>query len=786
MGKPCGLQLGFPLDRACRAGAAQAGATEFIRPSGFRNRHMRRRPSQRRAMTLTEVVVVIAIIGVLIGLTVPAVMKAREAANRSTCQNNMKQIGVALSNYMSAFNRLPASIESRNFQRGDFGPTWAVQMLPYLGAEQIAENLKFKKPTSAAATVGIASRSRPIVPASMAPKSVLVANEYTAEPIHQLLCPSDYMGGSNSVTTQGTFSHSNYLAFVGANTYGVEKQEGAFGSIGGRTYAEFRDGTSHTVMVGEYLTGVPQSEAPYDLRGVFWLDRPGSSQIYGSAPPNSRVPDLLPTGHCYNRPSRNLPCEEAVHDVVDSAASRSRHPGGVNVLLADGSTRFVSNKINPDTWKALVTVAGGDQADEDAKPTEAPKKVKKSKPHQEPTYLRDRFVIALRDDANISDAQIEKWSQSGVRLLYRYNSRMKSLALHVPPEMTPVVFGHPAVKRVEKDVLFFTTAQTIPPGIARVGATQSTVRAGKGSGPPVNATIAVFDTGIDEGHPDLNVTRTLGFGYYGGGDGNGHGTHVSGTAAAIDNDIGVVGVAPGARLIGLKVLGPAGSGSQADILAGVSWAIANASEIDVANMSLGISQPVTTVNNAVDQLVDAGVVVVVAAGNSSSQASLNSPAGAGKVITVGAFYDSDGRPGGLGPPTPDFDAFGNPILLADDSWAPFSCFGEKVSVVAPGVNVLSTFPGGGYGSISGTSMASPHVAGAVALLMGQQPLHDTPQARLRNVRFNGQPKQEPNTVRKRLAQAYSGFILGPADDNELFLGPGGYTRKYLVVNVSGF
>jgi hypothetical protein len=120
------------------------------------------------------------------------------------------------------------------------------------------------------------------------------------------------------------------------------------------------DGTSNTMAVGEYLTGLPQDQAPDDLRGVHWCDLPTFSQLYTRSTPNSSSPDLInPDGFCYHRPSLNLPCQGS--DLYQmTAASRSRHPGGVNTLLASGSVRFVAQTIGLETWQALGTIAGNE------------------------------------------------------------------------------------------------------------------------------------------------------------------------------------------------------------------------------------------------------------------------------------------------------------------------------------------------------------------------------------------------------------------------------------------
>jgi subtilisin family serine protease len=185
---------------------------------------------------------------------------------------------------------------------------------------------------------------------------------------------------------------------------------------------------------------------------------------------------------------------------------------------------------------------------------------------------------------------------------------------------------------------------------------------------------------------------------------------VAGTVAALDNGNGVVGVAPGARLYAVKVLNSQGSGYTSWIVAGIDWVTARASTIEVANMSLGGTGYSAAEYNAIQGAVNAGVAFAVAAGNSDADASGFSPGGFDNVLSVSALADFDGAPGGNGSSTCRSDV--------DDTLADFSNWGSPVDIAAPGVCILSTYPleKGSYGTISGTSMASPHVAGALALL----------------------------------------------------------------------
>ncbi|MGH3352536.1 MAG: S8 family serine peptidase [Nocardioides sp.] len=270
-----------------------------------------------------------------------------------------------------------------------------------------------------------------------------------------------------------------------------------------------------------------------------------------------------------------------------------------------------------------------------------------------------------------------------------------------------------SIERVQKVRI---TDQSTPTGIARsFASTNPKLEVGDGVDTRVDADIAVLDTGISATHPDLDVvartdclnktTCTDNTGE----DGHGHGSHVAGTIAALDNGSGVVGVAPGARLWSVRVLDDSGSGQTDGIAAGIDWVAAHADEIEGANMSLGCECRSPAMDAAITRAVDAGVVFVVAAGNDHKDAGAFSPANHPDVVTVSALSDYDGKPGGTG--SPDSCAQG-----PDDTLADFSNFGPLVEVAAPGSCIYSTYKGTGYTTMSGTSMASPHVAGAVAWL----------------------------------------------------------------------
>src|SRR5262249_55701264 len=267
------------------------------------------------------------------------------------------------------------------------------------------------------------------------------------------------------------------------------------------------------------------------------------------------------------------------------------------------------------------------------------------------------------------------------------------------------------------------SAQALPTGIDRIDADLSATALIDGNDERVDVDVAVIDTGINLSHPDLNVVQGPTFvkGTKSSNDDNGHGSHVAGTIGAKDNGFGVAGAAPGRRVWAIKVLNRSGSGSLSAIIAGIDYVTQNAQSIEVANMSLGFTGTSAAFDTAITNSVQAGITYVVAAGNDSTDAAGSSPANHPQVICVSAVADFDGRGGGLGAPTCPADV--------GDTFAGFSNFGSVVGIAAPGVCIFSTWKDGGYNTISGTSMASPHAAGAAALYKAKHPAASPAQVR---------------------------------------------------------
>lgn len=276
-------------------------------------------------------------------------------------------------------------------------------------------------------------------------------------------------------------------------------------------------------------------------------------------------------------------------------------------------------------------------------------------------------------------------------------------------------------------------AQINSRGIRRIGVPEAPSAKIDNRNQKLNIDIAVLDSGIQADQPDLNVAGGVDCGDGSGwSDVEGHGTLVGGIAAAIDNAYGVVGVAPGARLWSVRVLDSNLNAEDSDVLCGIEWVTEHSSSIDVANMSLGGEGEddghCGTTNNdpihyAICESVKQGVVYVAAAGNEGVRVNTTVPAAYSEVLAVSALADSDGAPGALGDAEPCNG-------YADDSFAPFSNWGNRVDLAAPGVCITSTFTGSDYAVDDGTSYASPFVAGAAALYMtssaGRRDLRNVP------------------------------------------------------------
>jgi subtilisin len=338
-----------------------------------------------------------------------------------------------------------------------------------------------------------------------------------------------------------------------------------------------------------------------------------------------------------------------------------------------------------------------------------------------------RYIVVLKDSATAPAAVAAEHARTqGARIGHVYRSALKGYSATLSSDRLAVLRADPRVAYLAADRPVHITGQVLPTGIDRVDAERSGTHSGDGKG-RVDVDVAVLDTGIDLDHPDLRLAG--GVNCVGGSsfdDDHLHGTHVAGTVGAKDNHIGVVGVAPGARLWAVKVLDAIGAGTVESVICGVDWVTAHRSTIEVANMSLSgeAAEPPGAgcrtgdpLHDAVCRSARAGITYAVAAGNDARDAGAFAPGSYNEVITVSALADFDGKPG----KTPGRTCLPPWTREQDDSFADFSNFGRDIDLIAPGVCILSTVPGGGYRRADGTSMASPHVAGAAALYKASHP-----------------------------------------------------------------
>jgi subtilisin family serine protease len=369
---------------------------------------------------------------------------------------------------------------------------------------------------------------------------------------------------------------------------------------------------------------------------------------------------------------------------------------------------------------AVVALAGVSSAGAGSRPVEA--------------GASGSYIVVYGDAVDAAAKTAALTRATGVTPTFEYSAALKGFAADLSSAQVAAVRADPAVAFVSPDqpveAVGFAPlkgGETAPTGVRRIGAATTTT-----AHTVSRARVAVIDTGIQLGHPDLNASNGKNCVSSGKAmDDNGHGTHVSGTIAAKNNGSRVVGVAPGTKLFAVKVLNSSGSGSFSQVICGIDWVTAHGpgttKNIRVASMSLtggGANDNNCGHTNgdamhvAICNSVAKGITYVVAAGNSGTNFSGFVPAAYPEVLTVTASSDSDGAPGGTGPA---------PSCTAgelDDKYASFSNYASASNapqvahtIAAPGTCILSDWLGKGTNTISGTSMATPHVTGTVALCL---------------------------------------------------------------------
>ncbi|TWU20082.1 hypothetical protein Pla52o_45960 [Novipirellula galeiformis] len=284
--------------------------------------------------TLVELLVVIAIIGVLVGLLLPAVQSAREAARRMQCSNNLKQLGLALHTYHDTLGSFPPGHTLSRVNLSD-GFTWPIFLWPYIEQGALYDQLNFSSNFG-----GCYGWNEPIMETALA----------------AFQCPS----GGESEFGHPCRVRNSYVCNTGIGHLKKElqpsQQPGVFMQNRGLKIRDITDGTTNTIGISEII-----KLSGYDYRGA-WSYTEGSHYQHDRTP-NTRIPDEVRNGMCTTADANHpeAPCigtynNHATRNILLSA--RSRHPGGVQVLLMDGATRFISESVNLQTWQALGTTAG--------------------------------------------------------------------------------------------------------------------------------------------------------------------------------------------------------------------------------------------------------------------------------------------------------------------------------------------------------------------------------------------------------------------------------------------
>ena len=323
---------------------------------------MRRNSS---GFTLVELLVVIAIIGILIALLLPAVQAAREAARRSQCQNNLKQLGLAMHNYHDTNQFLPPgqAVAPSTGNADCCHGTWQMLVLTFMEQDNVA-SLYQNWGGTGAPTYGAAPNSTNVTQQRFA--GLTCPSDTPNTPIGSLTNHNYAVNYGNTSYTQPsslngvTFGGAPFAraTFVNSDPTMLVPTPGGFmvRPQRGKGFNEILDGLSNTIMMGEVLQGIGS-----DLRGFMWWSDAAGFQTY--LPPNSTLPDRIYTAsYCNNQPKLNLPCAVSGGSDPTMFASRSRHPGGVQVVMCDGSARFVRQSVAIDIWRGASTTKGRETA----------------------------------------------------------------------------------------------------------------------------------------------------------------------------------------------------------------------------------------------------------------------------------------------------------------------------------------------------------------------------------------------------------------------------------------